>query len=117
MVRAMSELTGLLRDLRIALRRAVPGFEHQPLSRRLDAAIEAAQAPPPPAAKVEPHDVHAPGKVILQMVAAGRREFTAEQRDWCLGEAMVLTGFKEDPNALLARGDQALATLVMSGQG
>ena len=46
MGRAMSELTGLLRDLRIALRRAVPGFEHQPLSRRLDAAIEAAQAPP-----------------------------------------------------------------------
>ena len=117
MVRAMSELTGLLRDLRIALRRAVPGFEHQPLSRRLDAAIEAAQAPPPPAAKVEPHDVHAPGKVILQMVAAGRREFTAEQRDWCLGEAMVLTGFQEDPTALLARGDQALATIVMSGQG
>ena len=111
----MSELAGLLRDLRIALRRAVPGFEHQPLSRRLDAAIEAAAAPPPPAVKVEPHDVHAPGKVILQMVAAGRREFTDEQRDWCLGEAMVLTGFKEDPTALLARGDQALATIVMQG--
>ena len=111
----MSELAGLLRDLRIALRRAVPGFEHQPLSRRLDAAIEAAQAPPPAAVKPEPHDVHAPGKVILQRVAAGRREFTPEQRDWCLGEAMVLTGFKEDPTALLARGDQALATIVMQG--
>ena len=85
----MSELAGLLRDLRIALRRA--------------------------AVKPEPHDVHAPGKVILQMVAAGRREFTPEQRDWCLGEAMVLTGFKEDPTALLARGDQALATIVMQG--
>ena len=33
----------------------------------------------------------------------------------CLGEAMVLTGFKEDPTALLARGDQALATIVMQG--
>lgn len=112
----MSDMAQLLRDLRIALRRAVPGFEHQPLARKLDAAIAEQEKPPPPAAKVEPHDVHAPGKVILQMVAAGRREFTVEQRDWCLGEAMVLTGFKEDPNALLARGDQALATLVMSGK-
>ena len=50
------------------------------------------------------------------MVAAGRREFTPEQRDWCLGEAMVLTGFKEGPDALLARGDQALAAIVMGGQ-
>ena len=89
----MSELAGLLRDLRIALRRAVPGFEHQPLARRLDAAIEAAAAPPPPAVKVEPHDVHAPGKVILQMVAAGPRPLSAGQREWCVGEAMVLTGF------------------------
>ncbi|HET8817933.1 MAG TPA: hypothetical protein VFM73_00115 [Xanthomonadaceae bacterium] len=111
----MSDLAGLLRDVRIALRRAVPGFEHQPLSRRLDAAIDAADAPPPPAAKVEPHDIHAPGKVILQMVAAGRREFSPEQRDWCVGEAMVLTGFKQDPAELLSGGDQALATLVMSG--
>ena len=99
MVRAMSELaptppkTGLLRDLRIALRRAVPGFEHQPLSRRsLDAAIEAAQAPPPPAAKVEPHDVHAPGKVILDkrrwsLPAAGSSRPSsatgAWARRWC----------------------------------
>lgn len=112
----MQDLPGLLRDLRIALRRAVPGFEHQPLSRRLDAAIEAAEAPPPPARTSEPHDIHAPGKVILQMVAAGRREFSPEQRDWCLGEAMVLTGFAESPDALLARGDQALAALVLSGQ-
>ena len=112
----MNDLPGLLRDLRIALRRAVPGFEHQPLARRLDAAIEAADAPPPPAAPVEPHDIHAPGKVILQMVAAGRREFTPDQRDWCLSEAMVLTGFRESPAELLARGDQALAALVMSGQ-
>ena len=112
----MSDLPQLLRDLRIALRRSVPGFEYQPLGRKLDAAIAELEAPPPPAATIEPHDVHAPGKVILQMVAAGRREFTTEQRDWCLGEAMVLTGFKEDPNALLARGDQALATLVMSGK-
>ena len=114
----MSDLAVLLRDLRIALRRAVPGFEHQPLSRRLDAAIADLEAPPPPKPQAaQPHDPHAPGKVILQMVAAGRREFTDEQRQWCLGEAMVLTGFKEDPNALLARGDQALATLVMRGQG
>ena len=112
----MNDLPGLLRDLRIALRRAVPGFEHQPLARRLDAAIADAEAPPPPAPKVEPHDIHAPGKVILQMVAAGRREFTPEQRDWCLGEAMVLTGFQESPSDLLARGDQALAAIVMSGQ-
>ena len=112
----MTEIAVLLRDLRIALRRAVPGFEHQPLSRRLDAAIADLEAPPP---RVErdpvPHDPHAPGKVILQLVAAGRREFSDEQREWCLGEAMVLTGFMEAPEALLARGDQALAMLVMRG--
>lgn len=114
----MSDTLVLLRDLRIALRRAVPGFEHQPLSRRLDAAIADLEAPPTPAEKAAvPHDPHAPGKVILQMVAAGRREFTAEQREWCLGEAMVLTGFREDPAALLTRGDQALASLVMRGAG
>lgn len=111
----MSDLAILLRDLRIALRRAVPGFEHQPLSRRLDAAIAEADAPPPRVEPAEVHDPDAPGKVILQMVATGRREFTPGQREWCLGEAMALTGFSESPEALLARGDQALATLVMKG--
>jgi len=112
----MSDIAVLLSDLRIALRRAVPGFEHQPLSRRLDAAIAELEAPPPPTAPApESLDPHAPGKVILQMVAAGRRGFTDGQREWCLGEAMVLTGFKEAPEDLLARGDQALAAIVMKG--
>ena len=113
----MNDLPSLLRDLRIALRRAVPGFEHQPLSRRLDQAIVDAESPTAAAAPPEAHDEHAPGKVILQMVVAGRREFSPEQRDWCLGEAMVLTEFREDPTELLARGDQALAAMVLRGSG
>src|SRR5690606_24299402 len=59
----MSDIAVLLSDLRIALRRAVPGFEHQPLSRRLDAAIAELEAPPPPTAPApESLDPHAPGK-------------------------------------------------------
>lgn len=47
------------------------------------------------------------------MVAAGQRPLSVGQREWCVGEAMVLTGFAHDPIELIARGDAALAQLVL----
>lgn len=49
----------------------------------------------------------------LQEVAEGRRPLSRDERDWCLGEAMVLSGFTQTPAQLLAGGEPALARLIL----
>lgn len=49
----------------------------------------------------------------LQDVAEGRRALTRDERDWCIGEAMVLSGFQRSPAQLLADGEAALARLIL----
>ena len=59
---------------------------------------------------------HVPTDVILKAVAAGARSLTREQREWCVGEAMVTTGFQFTPVELLDKGDAHLAGLVLGSQ-
>ena len=50
---------------------------------------------------------------VLHDVAAGRRALSRDERDWCIGEAMVLSGFERSPTQLLADGEAALARLIL----
>ena len=49
----------------------------------------------------------------LHAVASGQRTLSREEREWCIGEAMVLSGFQQTPAALLAGGEPALARLIL----
>lgn len=54
-----------------------------------------------------------PDRGLLQAVASGQRTLSSQHREWCIGEAMVLTGFQRTPVQLLEQGDAALARLVL----
>lgn len=66
-------------------------------------------------ASVAGADNTTPTRDLLQAVAAGERKLTGDQRDWCIGEAMVLTGFERTPVQLLENGEAALAQLILDG--
>jgi hypothetical protein len=53
----------------------------------------------------------------LQDIAEGRRVLSRDERDWCIGEAMVLSGFQKTPAELLANGQPALARLILDAPG
>ena len=59
-----------------------------------------------------------PGPEVLAAVAAGGRRFTNSQREWCVGEAMVLSGFQLTPMELIEQGDAKIAEIIRSaGRG
>jgi hypothetical protein len=58
-------------------------------------------------------DAIAPTHDELLQVSQGVRGFSVAEREWCIGEAMVRTGFEKSPERLLADGDRALATLLL----
>lgn len=70
-------------------------------------------------AKPAPAAAHAGGVMLtrdaLQAVAEGQRSLSRDERDWCIGEAMVLSGFQSNPAQLLADGEAALARLILDG--
>ncbi len=68
------------------------------------------------AASAAPIEVesHVPTDVVLRAVLAGGRALTREQREWCVGEAMVTTGFQFTPVELIEKGDAHLAGLVLN---
>ena len=49
----------------------------------------------------------------LQAIAEGRRALSRDEREWCMGEAMVLSGFQKTPAQLLADGEAALARWIL----
>ena len=131
-------LRNLLLDCRAALRRADPGFIDTPLRAEIDVAIarleEAAHAPAADAAQVAAAEVAAmpspaaaagePDLVAdaargharpqqLGAVLAGGRSLDAAEREACVGEAMVRSGFSLRTDALAAMDDAALARLLL----
>ena len=48
----------------------------------------------------------------MAFVAAGARQFTKAQREWCVGEAMVLSGFQYTPMELIEQGDARIAGII-----
>lgn len=63
----------------------------------------------------EPQDT-VPSPELLAAAAAGAATFTREQREWCVGEAMVLTGFQFTPVELLEKGDANVAQLILQAR-
>jgi hypothetical protein len=68
------------------------------------------------AARVPAEDPHVPSRALLQAVAGGTATLNDAHRDWCLAEAMVLTGFERTPVQLMEDGEPALAALVLGGK-
>jgi hypothetical protein len=63
----------------------------------------------------DPNDL-VPTPERLAAVAAGGVAFTKEQREWSVGEAMVLSGFQYTPVELIAQGDAAIARLIVDAR-
>ena len=54
-----------------------------------------------------------PSEALLNDVVAGERGFTDEQREWVVGEALGLTGWKYTPVELLDKGEPWLARCIL----
>ena len=63
----------------------------------------------------DPHET-VPSTELLAAIAAGSGGFTKEQREWSVGEAMVLSGFQFTPVELIAKGDAAIAQMIVSAR-
>jgi hypothetical protein len=57
-----------------------------------------------------------PSAEVLSLVASGGRGFTNAQREWCVGEAMVLSGFAFTPMELIEQGDAKIAKIISDAQ-
>lgn len=53
-----------------------------------------------------------PSAELMALIAAGGRQFTHAQREWCIGEAMVLSGFQYTPMELIEQGDASIAKII-----
>jgi hypothetical protein len=69
-----------------------------------------------PAAPAVPTEGPIPTPEALAAIAAGKRGFTKEQREWALGEGMVLSGFRQTHVELLEQGEPALAQMILNGK-
>ena len=58
----------------------------------------------------------APSDTMMLAIAAGTRPFTDAHREWCVGEAMVLSGFQFTPIELLEQGDAAIAQIIVDAR-
>lgn len=63
----------------------------------------------------EPQDT-VPTPELLAAAAAGAVSLSKEQREWCVGEAMVVTGFQYTPVELIEKGDAAIARLILDAR-
>lgn len=63
-----------------------------------------------------PAEPSVPTAEILKAIAAGGRPFSDDQRNWAVGEGMVLSGFHYTPVELLDLGDRGLAQLILDKQ-
>jgi hypothetical protein len=92
------------------------GSSDERAQRQLHALLQAArQGGGLPQARTEDPDAIAPTHADLQQVSEGLRPFTGAEREWCIGEAVVRTGFERSPERLIADGDRALAALLLQG--
>lgn len=57
-----------------------------------------------------------PGRAVLEAVIAGKRNFTKEQLEFTISEAMVLNGWEMTPLELMAKGEVWLARQVLKNQ-
>ncbi len=77
--------------------------------------LKANGAKPVPGGAARPveEDNPVPSAEMMNLVAAGGRPFSKSQREWCVGEAMVLSGFAFTPMELIEQGDPAIAKIII----
>jgi hypothetical protein len=86
------------------------------LKAEADKAADAVASPGKPGKRApEPQDT-VPTPELLAAAAAGAAAFTKQQREWCVGEAMVLTGFQFTPVELIEKGDTAMAKIILDAR-
>ena len=86
---------------------------------RIDCLLaQATQAAPVITAQtVAEEESRIPSEAVLAAIAGGRRQFTQAQREWCVGEAMVLSGFEFTPMELIEQGDAHIARIIAAARG
>lgn len=119
----LKQLHAELEALRAALFAAAPEVTGAtPQERALRCVEQLARAPrraaPAPGAWREARleeaiEGTAPSRIVVEAVAAGRRKFTDLEREWCVTEAMCLTGWQYTPLELLDKGDAWIAKLLL----
>lgn len=57
-----------------------------------------------------------PDRAVLEAVAAQKREFTKEQREWSVAECLALTGWEFTPLELIQKGDAWMAQQLLEAQ-
>ena len=57
-----------------------------------------------------------PSDDLIGIVASGGRRFTDAQREWCVGEAMVLSNFQYTPMELIQQGDAKIAGIIRASR-
>jgi hypothetical protein len=68
-------------------------------------------------ATVAEEESRIPSPEVIAAIAAGARQFTQAQREWCVGEAMVLSGFEYTPMELIEQGDAHIARIISQARG
>lgn len=83
------------------------------------AEVAEAEATPEPVADAptaETTDPNAPSHDVLLAVSRHKRRFTEAQREWCIGEALIRSGFTINPSDFLAGGDHAMALYMLESE-
>lgn len=118
----LERLRAELEELRAALFAAAPSVAgatpHERALRCIEQLKRRAHAPPArsdwrEARTEEAIEGAAPSRIVVEAVAAGRRKFTDLEREWCVTEAMCLTGWQYTPLELLDKGDAWIAKLLL----
>ncbi len=63
-----------------------------------------------------PQEGPVPTDEALVGIIAGQRNFTKDQLDWALGEAMVLCGFQFTPHELIEQGHPQIAKIIQDAR-
>ena len=63
-----------------------------------------------------PSEGPVPSDEVLVAIIAGSRNFSKDQLDWALGEAMVLCGFQFTPHELIQQGHPHIAKIVQDAR-
>src|SRR3990167_451650 len=61
---------------------------------------------------VAEEETRIPSEELMSLIAAGGRQFTQAQRERCVGEAMVLSGFQYTQMELIEQGDASIARII-----
>lgn len=77
---------------------------------------EVVPEPEPEAPAADSADPNAPSHEVLLAISRHKRRFTEAQREWCIGEALIRSGFTINPSDFIAGGDHAMALYILESE-